>query len=97
MEITYDRTVKAICEDGRTRTANVRTYAYDNSMAADTYFSVPAFVRAHGRTVRGYVSREWEDADGARHETQGESGRAIWSFRAYTYCRNHALVETTIS
>jgi hypothetical protein len=31
-------------------------------MAADTFFSVPAFVRAHGKTVRGFISKkEWDD------------------------------------
>ena len=64
------------CADGVTRTARVKCYRFDGSFAADTFFSVPAFVRVKGKTVRGYVGSD-------------ESGL---HFRAYLYCKNHAAI-----
>lgn len=73
----------ARCADGVTRTARVKCHAYDGSFAADTWFSVPARVKAKGKTVRGYV-------------TSTEDGLA---FHAYLYRKNHAAIvpceETT--
>ncbi len=67
---------KALCPDGKIRTARVKCYAYDGSMAADTWFSVPAFVKANGKTVRGYVT-------GSETEPKLE-------FRSYLYRKNHS-------
>ena len=75
-EVFYSSDGKARCEDGKLRTVYVKRYRYDGSYAADTWFSVPAYVKASGTTVRGYLTM---DDDGPE-------------FRAYTYCKNHALV-----
>lgn len=52
----FRKPLKALCADGKVRTAHVKAYRYDGSLAADTWFSVPAYVKANGRTVAGYVS-----------------------------------------
>lgn len=44
--------VGALCEDGKQRTAVC------SDRGADTFFSIPARVRANGKTVSGYVTRE---------------------------------------
>lgn len=42
----------ALCEDGKQRIATC------SSRGADTFFSIPARVRARGKTVSGYVTRD---------------------------------------
>lgn len=43
-----------------TRTVYVKRYNYDGSPAADTAFSVPAFIRVKGKRLTGYVTgRDW--------------------------------------
>ena len=76
-DIYYGQSVRAVCTDGVTRAATPRRYSYDGSLAADTFFSVPAFVRANGRTVRGYI---------------GNDGEGCY-FRAYTYRKNHDAIK----
>lgn len=84
MESEYIRKpYPAICEDGKVRTAYVRCARYDGSMVADTYFSVPAYVRVNGKYVAGYVTGAEASSNGG-HELE---------FRAYTYCKNWKLVE----
>ena len=75
-EVFYSPDGKARCEDGKARTVYAKRYRYDGSYAADTFFSVPAYVRVKGTTVRGFLGVE----DGEAY------------FKAYTYCKNHALV-----
>jgi hypothetical protein len=74
-EIFY-KPVKVLCTDNVTRTARVKCYCYDGSFAADTFFSVPAYVKANGKTVRGYLT----------------SDNDVYKFRAYLYCKNHAAI-----
>lgn len=78
-EFTY-RPHKAICADGVTRTARIRSCwnGREWAMHGDTFFSVPAFVKAHGKTVRGFV-------------TGTEEGL---KFVAYTYRKNHTAIPT---
>lgn len=81
-EIYYRPIRKVHCEDGSIRTAYARAHRYDGSLASDTYFSVPAYVYAKGKTVRGYISGAVFD-----------DGTTGYEFRAYTYCKNHSAVE----
>lgn len=66
------------CKDGKKRTAYVRSYWDGQRWAAygDTYFSVPAYVRVRGVTVRGFVGSD----DGVEY------------FRATLYHKNHAMI-----
>lgn len=41
---------RAVCPDGKVRTARP-------TAEADTFFTIPARVTAHGRTVSGFVER----------------------------------------
>lgn len=45
----------------------------------DTFFSIPATVRAHGKSVRGYVTGIETD------------GKPDYEFRPYLYCKNHVV------
>ena len=81
-DIYYGRSVRALCADGIERAATPRRYAYDGSIAGDTYFSAPAFTRANGRTVRGYISGRDDGIDG-------------YTFRAYTYGKNADAIPTS--
>lgn len=74
---TYRAQMDAICEDGKTRTAYVKCYRFDGSFAADTFSTVPAYVRVNGRYVSGFV---------------GFRGDGRMSFTAYSSGKNHALV-----
>ena len=69
---------KVKCCDGKTRTARVRSYWDGRSWGfhADTYFSVPAYVKAGGKTVRGYVTGTDDGLE----------------FRAYLYRKNHGAI-----
>lgn len=80
MSETYYGPVKARCDDGKTRTAMVKMYSYDGSYAADTFFSVPAYVKAFGKTVRGFVTNE-----------DGEP-----QFVAYRYRKNCDVIKRNI-
>lgn len=77
-EIMY-RPHKVICDDGIIRTARVRSYWDGRNWCAyaDTWFSVPAYTKARGKTVRGYV-------------TSGDAGPR---FVAYLYRKNHQAVS----
>lgn len=79
-DIYYGQSIPAACADGRVRRAVPRRYAYDGSLATDTWFSVPAFVRVKGKTVRGFLS------------TGTESDLPV--FYAYRYCKNAPLLVT---
>jgi hypothetical protein len=79
---TFYKPVKAICADGVIRTCRVKCYWHDGSFASDTFFSVPAYVKAKGKTIRGYVTGiDPEENNGMKY-----------SFRAYLYRKNHAYV-----
>lgn len=75
----YYKPLRAMCADGTERRVMVKAYRFDGSLAADTFFSVPAYVKANGKTVRGYYSA---DSDGAK-------------FHAYTYRKNHTAIKAT--
>lgn len=60
---------RALCPDGKVRA--IKRIA----TTADTYFSVPASVTAHGRTVSGYVT------------VQGDEDPTL-KFIPYTYGKN---------
>jgi len=60
------------CPDGRLRTARLGI--------PDTYFSIPARLSAHGRTITGYVTTTDDGAD--------------FEFRPYMYRRNHTVFST---
>ena len=80
-EIVY-RPHKMKCADGVTRTVRVRSY-HDGRrwcMHGDTYFSVPAFTKANGKTVRGFVS----------------SAEGVLVFSAYRYHKNAGAIRTQV-
>ena len=52
----FRKPVAAICPDGAVRRVLARAHCCDGSLAGDTYFSVPAYARVRGATVRGYVT-----------------------------------------
>jgi len=74
---------RAECADGKVR-ALKRIAA-----TADTYFSVPAAVEVHGKTVTGYVSVE--TVSGSSVATDDDP--PIVRFRAFTYRKNHAAIQ----
>lgn len=59
-KVCYSSKARAICADAIERTAYLRSYWDGQRYAshADTYFTVPAFVRIKKRTVRGFVTME---------------------------------------
>ena len=69
---------KAMCADGKARMlARI-------SMTADTWFSIPAAVKARGKTVSGYVT----------FGVCPETGEQFVRFIAYQYSKNgHLLAE----
>lgn len=79
------RPIKAMCADGKIRTARVRSY-WDGlrwCMHADTYFSVPAYTYAKGKRVTGYIT-------GRDNIEPGET--VTHEFRAVTYRKNHGAI-----
>lgn len=52
----FRKSVPALCPDGRIRKVRARAHCYDDSLAQDTFFSVPASLVFHRRNVRGYVT-----------------------------------------
>lgn len=79
--------VKVVCADGITRTARARAYCAMGRIClhADTAFSVPAFVYAYNKTVRGYIC----PADGLAFMQDHEP---TMEFRAYLYRKNGAVI-----
>lgn len=77
----YYQPHKIKCADDVVRTVRVKSYFDGRNWCfyADTFFSVPAFVKVRGKTVRGYVGNE----DGAMF------------FSATTYHKNHAMIVAT--
>lgn len=69
---------RALCSDGRVRTLK------RIAETADTFFSVPAAVTVHGRTVSGYVTVD--TLSGSSVPTDGDP--MIVRFRANRYGRN---------
>ncbi len=69
---------RAMCSDGVAR--QLKRIA----STADTFFSVPASVTVHGRTVAGYVTVEC--ASGSSVETDDDP--SMVKFVAYTYGKN---------
>ena len=76
-DITYQPVPNVLCPDGHKRTVYQRSYWDGRRWCAyaDTYFSVPAYVHAYGKTVRGYVG--------------SEDGEPV--FHAVTCCKNHVV------
>lgn len=72
----------AKCADGKVR--RLKRVA----TTADTFFSVPASVRASGKTVAGYITIECRSGS----SVVTDDDPAVVRFRAYTYRKNHALV-----
>jgi hypothetical protein len=59
------RTSKVLCADGKTRTARIGE--------ADTYFSAPAWLKAMGKSVKGFVTCEGMGGDRIQfHEGAGD-------------------------
>ena len=63
----------ALCPDGIRRTARI-------TGQADTWFSIPARVKAKGRTVAGYVTG-----------IETTDGSPDYAFRPYLYRKNHVV------
>lgn len=81
----YRYPVLALCADGQVRVAKARAY-WDGQrlcMDGDTWFSVPARVRAHGKTVAGYIS--------GREKTP--ECNAEYVFHAYLYRKNAGVIQ----
>lgn len=76
---------RALCADGEQRTATC------SPNGADTFFSIPARVRARGKTVSGYVTRETLDG----FDTETEDDPAVWRFIAYRYRKNAGAIPNT--
>lgn len=72
---------RALCPDGVVRAVRF----YDG--IADTFFSVPCRVQAHGKTVAGYVTVETVDG----YSTPTDDDPAVVRFVPYTYRRNHGV------
>jgi hypothetical protein len=73
-----------LCADGVQRTATC------SSRGADTFFSIPARVRANGKTVSGYVTRETLQG----FSTESPEDPAVWKFVAYRYGKNANAIRT---
>jgi hypothetical protein len=71
------RKVKALCSDGKVRTATF-------TAEADTFFTVPARVSVNGRTVTGHVTGYNEIFDPGVPVPAGTE----YLFTAYQYRRN---------
>jgi hypothetical protein len=71
MDIYY-RSVQALCPDNKMRRVRARHYRY-GGFAADTFYTVPAYVTIAKRNVRGYVTFD--------------SDEGTLLFRAYDDCR----------
>lgn len=66
------KVVDCLCPDGKRRVATL-------SAAPDTFFSIPARVKAYGKTVAGYVTGCETD------------GKKDLEFRPYLYRKNHGV------
>ena len=75
----YGKT-RAMCEDGKIRTARITSYA-------DTWFSIPAVVKANGKSVSGFVTKD--DGLGWCQDSEEKVGM---NFIAYKYRKNHAEI-----
>lgn len=54
---TYWKPLRMECHDDHVvRTVRIKCYIFDDSSAADTFFSVPANTRVRGKYVHGYVT-----------------------------------------
>jgi hypothetical protein len=69
---TYLRRFRAICPDGKVRTARP-------TAEADTMFSIPARVSAHGRTVSGFVVASDAVRNPLLADMLGEAERAAFA------------------
>lgn len=72
-----------LCADGKIRRATIVN-------RADTFFSVPARVRANGKTVTGYISVLSRDG----YDTVTADDPAVYHFTAYLYGKNHNAIRT---
>jgi hypothetical protein len=74
-----------VCEDG------IRRKARTKDGIADTYFSIPAYVSANGKTVSGYIT-----TDTVYAERDGRS-YTVYKFIAYRYGKNWGEVQPKTS
>jgi hypothetical protein len=74
---------RALCPDGKVRAFHGGT--------ADTFFSVPCRVQAHGRSVAGYVTVETRDG----WTTATDADPAVVKFVPYRYGKNCAAAGGT--
>ena len=68
----------ALCEDGKQRTVRC------SPNGADTFFSIPASVKANGKTVSGYLTMSTVDG----YSTASDTDPAIYRFVVYRYGKN---------
>lgn len=76
MSEIFRKSIPLTCPDGVVRTARVKSYRYDGSPAADTWFSVPASIRVRGKYIVGYMT-----VDDAATATGGNAFRVMDSHR----------------
>jgi hypothetical protein len=69
---------RAICADGVWRKVRL------SPNGADTFFSIPGSVQAHGKTISGYVTRETMGG----YDTATPEDPAVTKFVAYRYGKN---------
>lgn len=67
--------VTAVCADGVVRTAT-------QTAEPDTFFSIPARVQAHGKTVSGSL-----------YKANDGTGEHRWEFSAHTYRKNADVIR----
>jgi len=75
---------RAVCEDGL-----VRLVRFTNGGQADTFFSVPGYVRVEGKYVPGFVSVQTVDG----YDTVTPDDPAVIHFTAYRYAKNASLIK----
>lgn len=69
----FYKSIPALCQDGNVRKVRARHHVYDGSLAADTFFSVPARVTIGKRTVTGYITGR-----------ENQDGKCPYEFRVHT-------------
>lgn len=82
MSETFYKPMQIRCmDDGVTRSVRVKCYCFDGSLAADTFFSVPANTRVRGAYVHGFVG---SDEDGLY-------------FSAHTVCKEKFILTLALA
>lgn len=75
---------RALCDDGLTRTLK------RIGQTADTWFSVPASVTAHGKTVGGYITTDTTTGSSVYVD---DNDPVVVRFHAYTYGVNGFVIR----